>query len=230
MRGTTWERVGGWAGVAWFIVVIASLSVTPETPDADDPTAEIVAELADDRTGFLLDAYLLGLGALLFLVFTAALWSRLRAAEPGRGASVLVALGGLGSSIVVITASVVLLALVEAADEDREPEAVRALLELDETVTLGLGWTSAAFYAGAALSGLTSGALPRALGWVAAALAALFPITFLGVFSEADDGGVLGGIFFLGLLVNFAWILAASLVMLRAREAAPVDEPLGPPD
>jgi hypothetical protein len=216
MRGETWERVGGWAGVAWFVVLVVSFN-TPDTPDEDDPTAEIVAEIADDRTGLILGAYVLGLGALLFIVFTAALWSRLRAAEPGRGPSVLVALGGLGTALMIVVSSGVLLALVEAANEGREPEAVRALFELDEMLFLGVGWTLAAFYAGAALTVLASGGLPRAFGWIAAVLAVVFPITFLGVFSEAEEGGVLGGIFFVALLVNFLWILATSIVLIRGR-------------
>jgi hypothetical protein len=44
-------------------------------------------------------------------------------------------------------------------------------------------------------------------------------IAFLSIFSEDDDGGVLGGIFFAAILVNFIWILAASMVLLRDQAA-----------
>jgi hypothetical protein len=54
-------------------------------------------------------------------------------------------------------------------------------------------------------------------------------ICFLGVFSEDDEGGVLGGIFFIGILVNFLWILATSIVMLRTRAGA-AETGIGPPD
>jgi hypothetical protein len=212
--GGRWERLGALSGVLFVVVVIASF-FTPDTPDADDPTAEIVSSVADDRTGLILSAYLGFIATLLFLAFTAALWSRLRSAEPERGPSVLTLLGGLGSSIMILVANGILLALVEAADEGREPEAVRALFELDSIMFIGIGITSAAFYAGAALSSLETRSLPSWLGWVAAGLAVAFPITLLGVFSESDEGGVLGGIFFAAILVNFLWVLAASIVMLR---------------
>jgi hypothetical protein len=215
MRARSWERLGGLCGVLFFLALVASFS-TPETPDVDDPTAQIAEELADDRTGLLFGVYIGGLASLLFLVFTAALWARLRAREPERGPSVLVLLGGLGSAIMIIAAGGVTLAAIEVADAGREPEAVRALFELDQLFFLGIGWTSAAFYAGAALSGLTSGGLPRALAWIAAVLAVVFPVAFLGIFSEADEGGVLGVIFFIALIVNFLWILATSVVMLRS--------------
>ena len=210
-----WERVGAVSGILFFAAVVASF-FTPETPDADDPTAEIVSSIADDRTAHLVTVYLQGIASLLFLVFVGALWSRLRRAEVDRGPSILVALGGVATAVIVLVSSAIFLALIEAADEGREPAAVRALFELDEVVFIVIGWTSAVFYAGAALCSLWTRSLPRWLGWVAAALAALFVIAFLGIFSEDEDGGVLGGIFFVGILVNFLWILATSIVMLRS--------------
>jgi hypothetical protein len=218
MGGKSWERLGAASGVVFFVLVLASF-FTPDTPDADDPTAEIVASIADDRTAHLFSVYLGFLATLFFLVFTAALWSRLRAAEPERGPSVLVLLGGLGSSLMILVANGVFLALIEAADEGREPEAVRALFQLDEIMFVGIGITTAAFYAGAALSALANNSLPRWLGGVAAAFAAVFPVTMLAIFSRSDEGGVLGGIFFIALLLNFLWILATSIVMLRERPA-----------
>jgi hypothetical protein len=216
---SNWERLGAVSGILFFAAVIASF-FTPDTPDADDPTTEIVSSIADDRTAHLVSAYLTGIAALFFLVFVGALWSRLRGAEADRGPSILVALGGLGTALMILVANGVFLALVEAADEGREPAAVRALFELDEIVFIGIGWTSAAFYAGAALSSLATGSLPRWLGWIAAALAVVFVVAFLGVFSRDDEGGVLGAIFFIAILVNFLWILATSIVMLRASPSA----------
>jgi hypothetical protein len=214
-----WERLGAVSGILFFAAVVASF-FTPETPDADDRTAAIASSIADDRTAHLLSVYLQGIASLLFLVFVGALWSRLRRAEADFGPSILVALGGVGSALIILVSSGVFLALIEAADEGREPAAVRALFELDEIVFIVIGWTSAAFYAGAGRSSLSTGSLPRWLGWIAAALAVVFVVAFLGVFSRDDEGGVLGAIFFIGILVNFLWILAASILMLRASPRA----------
>jgi hypothetical protein len=213
-----WQRIGAVAGILFFVAVVASF-FTPETPDADDPTAKIASSIADDRSAHLLSVYLQGIASFLFIVFVGALWSRLRRAEAEPGPSVLVALGGLGSAIVILVSSGIFLALIDAAHEGREPAAVRALFELDEVVFIVIGWTSAAFYAGAALSSLATGSLPRWLGWLAALLAAVFVVAFLGVFSENDEGGVLGRLFFVAILVNFIWILAASIILLREQSA-----------
>jgi hypothetical protein len=212
---SSWQRLGAVSGILFFALVIASF-FTPETPDEDDPTAEIASSLADDRTGHLVGAYIGGLAALLFLVFVVALWSRLRAAEVDRGPSTLVALGGVGSTVIILIANGAFFALVDAAEAGREPDAIRALFELDQTLFLGIGWTSAAFYLGAAVSSLATGSLPRWLGWIAAVLVVVFVVGFAGIFSESDQGGALGTIFFIGLAVNFLWILAVSIVMLRS--------------
>jgi hypothetical protein len=211
-----WQRFGAVSGILFFAMVVASF-FTPETPDEDDPTTAIVRSFADDRTGHLVGVYLGGAASLLFLVFLAALWSRLRATEVDRGPSTLVALGGVGTATIVLLANGVTFALIEAADAGREPEAVRALFQLDQSLVLGIGWTSAAFYLGAALSSLSTGSLPRWLGWIAALLVLVFIVGFFGIFSEGDQGGALGAIFFLGLVVNFLWILAVSILMLRSR-------------
>jgi hypothetical protein len=216
---SSWERIGGWSGILFFIVVVASF-FTPDTPDADDPTSEIVSSIADDRSGHILSAYLGGVATVLFLIFVGAVWSRLRRGELERGPSVLTLLGGVATGVIILVSDGVLLALVEAADEGREPAAVRALFELDEILFIGVGFTQAVFYAGAAMAGLRTGGIPRWLAWVAAALAVVFVVTLLGVFSEDEDGGVLGGIFFIALLVNFLWIFAAGIGLLRPGEPA----------
>ena len=129
MSARGWQRIGAAAGVLWFVVVVITFFL-PATPDADDPTPQIVRELADDRGALNVGTWLLGVGAVLFVVFSTALWSRLRDAEPHRGPSTLVLLGGLGSSLIVLVAAMIGRAMTEAAGEGRDPAAVRALFEL----------------------------------------------------------------------------------------------------
>jgi hypothetical protein len=210
------ERLAAVSGVLFFVLVVASF-FTPEAPDFDETTQTIIVELQEDRDEQIVGVYIGYLAALFFAIFTAGLWTWLRRVEPDRGASLLVLLGGIGSVILVLVANGVFLALVDAADEGREPAAVRALFELDQWILPAIAVTSAVFYAGAALSALVTAALPRSLAWIAAALAIAFPIALLWIFSGDDEGGALGFIFFIALLVNFLWILATSVFMWRAR-------------
>jgi cytochrome bd-type quinol oxidase subunit 2 len=214
MSGNRWQRLGGLAGIVFVALFIANL-FTPSTPDADDPSSGLAREIADDRTGHVFSVYLDGLSLVAFLIFLAALWSLLRRAEPEPGASLVALLGGLALSTIVLVSGGVYLALVEAADERREPAAIRALLELDSIIFIPAGFAIVALYAGIALSAIPTRSLPSWLGWSAAAFAVLFAVTLLGIFSRDDEGGPLGIAFFLGLLAQFLWILAAGVVMIR---------------
>ena len=59
-------------------------------------------------------------------------------------------------------------------------------------------------------------------------LALAFLVCLLGLFSEDEEGGVLGGIFFIAVLLNFLWILATSILLLRARTEDRAEGPSPP--
>jgi hypothetical protein len=213
MTGTRWQRIGGIAGLVFVVLFLGNL-FTPSTPDGDDATSTFASTIADDRTGHILSIYLEGLGMVFFLAFLASLYGLLRRAEPEGGPSLLALLGGLVLSGIVLVSSGVYYALVEASDEGREPAALRALFELDNFIFLPAGFAFVALYAGIGLSSLSTRSLPAWLGWSAAAFAAVFAVSMLGLFSDNDDGGVLGIVFFMALLAQFLWVVAASIVML----------------
>jgi hypothetical protein len=204
-----------------FAVLFLANFFTPTTPDLADPTSGLGQQIADERDGHALSSYLGGLGMVAFLVFLGALWSMLRRAEPEAGPSILVLLGGGALAAVDFVGNGVYLALVSASDEGREPVVVRALLELDEAIFIPAGFALAALYAGIALSSLPTGSLPRWLGWTAAGFAVIFLVSLLGILSADEDGGLLGLLFFLALLAQFLWLIAASIVMLGAGRPAP---------
>lgn len=220
MTGTTWQRLGGIAGIVFVALFVTDL-FTPGTPDLSDPTAGLAAQIADERGGHMLSVYLSSLGVMAFLVFLGALWSVLRRAEGEAGASIVAVLGGVVLAAMILVGNGIYLALVEAADEAREPVAIRALLELDGALFIPAGFALGLLYAGIALSSISTGSLPRWLGWSAAGFAAVFVVALLGVFSRDDEGGPLGIVFFLALMLQFLWVLAASIVLMGATRTDP---------
>lgn len=213
MSGKQWQRLGALSGFLFVALTVATI-FEPEEPDADEPTSTIAQAISDDRTAHILFTYIAEIGAVVFILFVAALWSMLRRAEPAAGASMVALMGGLGFSVVEIGRHGAFLALVEAADKEREPAAIRALLELDNTLFTGSLFALVAFYVGVALSVIPLRSLPVWLGWSAAALALLFAIAALGIFSEDYDGPLFGILLPLGLLAHLLWLLATSVVML----------------
>jgi len=122
---------------------------------------------------------------------------------------------GVATTVMVLAVTGVVLALVGAADEQAGDEALRALLELDSALFIPTGFFFAAFHVGAGLSILQTGALPRWLGWASVLIALVLLIALFGMFSEDDEGGPLGIVYFLDLLASLLWALATSILMLR---------------
>lgn len=213
MNSFRWERIGAVSGILFVLAVVATF-FTPSTPDVDDPASEIRQTLVDDRGGLVAGVYLGGLAVLFFLGFLAVLYARLRRAESQPGPSVLVLLGGVATTVMILVVNAVVFTLVSAADQQAGDDALRALLELDSTLFIPTGFTFAVFHLGAALSILWSGGLPGWLGWASGAIGVVFLISLLGMFSENDEGGVLGVVYFFDLLASLLWGLATSIIML----------------
>lgn len=214
MSGRRWQRLGGFTGLLWVVLTVATL-FAPSEPDADEPISTIAAAISDDRTAHVLLTYLSQLAAVLFIVFVAAFWSMLRRKEPEVGASVVALVGGVVFSTIELARHGAFLALVEAADKGREPAAIRALLELDNTLFTGSICGILAFHLGVALSVIPLRSLPSWLGWWSAALALLFATALLGIFSDDYEGPLFGVLLPIALLGHLVWVIATSTVMLR---------------
>lgn len=199
-----------------FVAFTLVTLVLPDTPELDRPSAEIVRLLAEDRSALVFGFYLTGLAFVMFLGFVAALSSRLRSAEPEQGASTLVLLGGAAIYAGALFEETVYLAVTNAAYDGREPESVRALYELAETVLVPLRFAVAAFLAGVVLSVLSTKTLPRWLGWTAAFLALFNLLGLLNVFGGDAEEGTFDIFLVIGRQGLLLWIIAASIVLLRA--------------
>ena len=196
-RARTWDMVAAVAGLAFFVLVVASF-FTPETPMADDGGPSIAADIAADRTGHQWSLLLGFLGDLAFLVFLAGLWSRLRRAE-GRGGMFagLLAIGGAVFAAVIMVSEGLYLAMVTGTAEIAEDPAVfTTLAVLNDWVGFAGIPAGAALFLGAAAAIVGTHALPRWLGWWAAEISVLLIVSLGGVFQEdVDDAGLgLGGL------------------------------------
>jgi hypothetical protein len=219
MQGSQWERVGALCGLA-FVALLVATFFTPSTPGLEEPIAEAIASIRDDRDGLLLNFYLGGLASVAFVGFVGGLWSRSRRG-PGGGAlsGVLLVAGGIFVALILVS-NALFFSLTEAVREDAGEDAVQALMVLDNTLFVGAGFALVALFAVLGLMGILGEGLPPWLGWFAAVIALLVAVGLLGVFSEDDEGGPLGILVFLGFLLAVVWTLATSIVMLMRPQAA----------
>lgn len=221
-RAHSWDRITALAGIAFFVLVVASF-FTPETPMADDGGQAIAADIAADRTGHQWSLLLGFLADIAFLVFLAGLWSRLRRAE-GRGGMFagLLAIGGAVFAAIIMTSEGLYLAMVTGTAQIAEDPAVfTTLAVLNDWVGFAGIPAGAALFLGAAAAIVGTHTLPRWLGWWAAAVSVLLIVSLGSVFQEDIDDAGLAWAGFAAFILMMLWTLAVSIVLLtRAGRSA----------
>jgi hypothetical protein len=206
MVSGSWARYAPLAGVAFVVLVVASILIGGETPSSDDPTAKVIAEWARDDSEQIWAAAISALAAVFFVWFLGSLRTTLRAGEGGTGRLSAIAFGGgliiaagagVDSSLQFATAQTV---------GDVPPNVTQTLSVLYSEFFLIFPIGFAPLFLATALVILRTGVLPTWLGWFA---------LVLGVLSLA---GPLG---FIAFLVGMIWILAASIIMFQRGDSAP---------
>jgi len=216
MAGPRWERLAGFIGLV-FVALIVGTFFAPSTPELSVADSTLAPTIAEDRQGIATGVYLLGLAAIAFVAFASGLFSRLRAAEGEHaGMSIVVVAGAVMFATMMLVSTGVTLALISAADENRNAAALRALFELDNVMFITSGFALALFLLSGAVSIVRTRALTPWIGWTGGALGVAMLVGSLGVLSTDDDGGPLGWVYFVALTITLLWVAAASLSLLRA--------------
>ena len=227
MSGVRWERLAGLVGLL-FVTLIAGTFSVPSTPDIGVSDSTLGPAIDADRSGLALGVYLLGAAAIAFVWFAGGLHSRLRKAEGESGGASIVALaGGVMFATLMLVSAGVTLALVAAAAESRNAVAIRALFELDNVMFITSGFALALFLLASAISIVGTRALAPWVGWSAGLLGVAMLVGSLGVLSADEEGGPLGYVFFVTLMLSVLWVVPASISLLRdsMSEAAPWRRP-----
>jgi hypothetical protein len=211
-----WERLaalGGIVAVALWIIGTAILEGA-EGPDEDDP-ADILRWYQDESNTILAGGFIFELGVLFFVVFLAALLSRLWWTEGGTGFLSIIALaGGVGTALFAmgIPAADMAGAL---GEEDLAPEAAQALNTLDTAFFIVAELSAALFVAVVGVLALKARALPAWVGWISLLLALWLLIPPIG---------------WAGLIFGMPlWTLLVSVLLFLPKPWPPLGPPKGPP-
>ena len=207
-RATWWERWAPASGTVSVILLVIAFLVAGSSPEPDDPATEIASYLASDSNqNQNFAAFFVFLAGVLFmLVFFSVLRSRLAAAEGSGGGLAPLAFGsGVASGVLWIGAVSFFVAPLAAAD-NREALAAPADLYAFSSDAGYLLWVGAVVlgalvvWATSAVA-LRTGLLPRWFAWVGVVVGVI----------------CLFAIFFIPAFVYWAWILVASILLLRRR-------------
>ena len=216
MRDRRWDRFGAAAGVVLVVIGIAAVVIvgTPPTPDDSDQAFKDFFLSKRDR--LLTQAWLLGLGAVLFLWFAAAVRSVLRRAEGDTGHLADLFLAGAAVITALLLAGMaVQVALANQVADRLAPEVVRFAFDLGVAMTVLFGLVGALLAIAYAAVVFVTDVLPRWSAWLAVLAAVVNVVGSFVLFN--DDGafsleGTFGAFAF---AVTMLWFLGTSIGMLQ---------------
>ena len=187
--------------------------MAPPPPVAGAPAAEVVAYFTVHHAGLEIEGVSLSVGMMLLILFAATLHARI-----GRVAS----LTGLAAAVAIAACTLVEVAAFQTLVYRAGPDPARATL-LNDFQDFGFQVTTfpaLLLLAASCYAILSSGALPRILGWAAALAAALQTVAWVSFFAPTGPlaaGGTPSIIAFVALLT---WTIGCSITMV----ARPVPE------
>jgi hypothetical protein len=207
-------RWGGIAAIVFAVLFVVGFLFVSDTPEGDESNLEWLRYYADsdNRRMIIIGAIVLALAALAFLVFLGVLRERLRNAGAGLEWIGTTAFASGLLFVAMLAVATLGTASVSASVEFGDAPVVRDADVLRTFESLGIG---ALVLFGAAAAGLliitTS---------VVAGRAALLPRWLVVAGYIAGVIVLLGGLFFIPLVLFVLWMLVVGIVMLRGSGAA----------
>jgi hypothetical protein len=207
MRKDWWVPL---TGVAFIVLLIISLLIGGEPPEADDGAAKVVAHYADDKDAIEFGAAISVAAASLLVWFGATLRDAMR--DPGGDDGIAPAVLFAGAIITAVGAaldSTLSFAIAEAVDDRVNPTSILALQAFWDNDFFPLALGAQLFFLAGGLAILRRGLFPAWLGWVG---------IILGILGLTPIG-------FFAFLVGAVWIVVLSVMLTLAYRAPAAQAP-----
>jgi hypothetical protein len=221
-RWARWAPVTGILAAAALVVGFVAIGATP--PDSADSGQTILAFAREHRGGLLTSVYLTGLALVFVVWFLGSLAVRLREVGEQRLAAIAFGSGLVIAAVALVQATA--LAAIAWRPDDLGARDAKLLYSLQELMDTTAAFPLAALAGAAGIAALRSAALPRWLGWASLAMGVVMLVRGAN-FAETGFFAPQNGFTFLSFVLTLAWLVATSVVLLRASasEHAPVQAP-----
>jgi hypothetical protein len=212
-----WERWARAAGIGFVVFAVLAFVVGGEPPTTADTAEEVVSYYAGDRGQVLVSSFLFAVALGFWLWFAGAIANNLRERGQGRVAATILGVVATFASIQFVATGINAVVAYSVA-RDGEAGVARALFHLTVALDVLAAVPSAIFFVAAALGFQRTGMTPAWLSWAGLGVAALFVLRST---NWASDGfwSPAGGFLFILIPVALLWILATSIVLVRAAPA-----------
>jgi hypothetical protein len=207
------DRYAPLSGILAVVVFAAAVAFESNGPSPSDSPVQVAAKFASDQAGVLIGSYLLIVGLGLFAIFLSVLRSALRIAEGEPGTFSALTFGA-GMAGLAVTGGYVAIygSLAHGIASAGGANLAFAMFAASNSIDSVSGIFIALAVLAAAAVILRTAVFPRWLGWLAAVSGVLGAF---GPFALERPDQPVGFVGFVGSLLFLAWMLAASVVLLR---------------
>jgi hypothetical protein len=207
------------------VLAVIALTLPGAPPKADDSILKIAAYFADKDSKLLAGNLILAVAGVLFLWFLGSVRSYLRAGEGGEGRLSAASFGGGLIGIAMTLAGAALFNGIAFKLTDTRgvgPDVVRAVFDAASAVLAMAAVGFAVFIGAASCSGARSGALAPWLYWSGSVIALIQILGALALVAKSGFFATGGAMGFIAPLTALIWIVAVSVVIMRADGVPPV--------
>jgi len=217
--GLSWRQLAGLAGIIGVILFVVGFGLGADAPTANDSVDDVRAWFGDNGSRWLAASYLIGIGAVIFLVpFFLGLRSVLAEAEGGEAMWTQLGFFGGALFIVLAGAGMTYWGVLGLAIDELDDGTVMALMHADLFAFSLIALALVIYFVGSGLVSLRTGVLWGWLGGLELILAVLAVIGAANVI-DGDAEGVLGSLGWIAITGFGVVILLQSVAMLRTKES-----------
>jgi len=218
-------RAAGIAAIAGIVLIFVANILLGSPPKAEDPAAKVLAFLTDKRSQALVSSYLFGIGVLLLTFFGAGLRRWLRRAGDTSFLPDLV----LAATVWIAAADSINVGATAVAAFRAPALDARTAQILFDFGNIGfalLGIPFALLFGAAALSAMSTRALPRSIVWLGVLTAILNLLKPVTMFARSGALAPNGALTIVALAPIWVWTIAVGVILVRgSRTPAAISVP-----
>jgi hypothetical protein len=217
--------LGAEAGVAFVLLALLALFIPGKAPDQNATGQQLISYISGHRDGLLWSTVLWSLATVCGLFFVATLRARLSEAEGGHGElATAAAVGGVFVFMANWAGSMLFLGATYRENIGLAPSTVRAAFDMYGLAGIASNVGVAVLAGSVAAVVLSTGLLPKWVGWFSGIVAALCVASLFGVLATSGAFAP-GGVFQIATMMAGIVLVLAVAVEFMVHAGAPITAP-----
>jgi hypothetical protein len=215
-----WERAANWGGILFVVLVAVAAFIPGSPPKPSDGVGKIVKYFADHHDAVQWAGYIGALAVIPLLWWLGSVWRLMRINEGGSPRLTVSAFAGAVFAAAMATIGGVAVGAVALERNFIGAQGLKFFYVLTGALTSATLIGIVVFVGSVSVVVLRTNALPRLLGWFGALVSL---VAIVGAAATATDKDAIFFAGFAGFIGFLLWVLATSILMMRAKtgEAAP---------